>query len=70
MSGCGIWSLPEWDDPYSLAMGKLVAIFTDHHRGARLLVGTRIAFHFAIIRSCWPEFDGVLPTLGLPASAV
>lgn len=64
-SGSGMFWLPFLDDPTRVDDPKLVGIFTDFQRQRQLLLGSRINYHFELIRVGWPEFGSLLPRHGV-----
>ena len=65
VSGGGIFSAPALIDECAVGEAKLVAVFTDFQRQRRLLVGTRINYHFEIMRATWPDVASLLPRHGM-----
>jgi hypothetical protein len=65
VSGGGIWSVPALADPRLVGEAKLVAIFTEFQRVHRLLIGSRLHYHFEIMRARWPDIASLLPGHGL-----
>ncbi len=62
-SGTGLWRVTIRPALLGGPSAWLVAIFTDHLEQENLLVGTRIIYHFALIRDRWPDFRSIVPSI-------